>query len=118
MTVVDVDDPDQVDTAISLFGDTCIKVQTPGGMHLYYRSRGESRRIRYQGMQIDILGEKSYCIAPPSHTEKGDYRFVEGNLDLIDELPPLNRPIDRRRKIVSTEIFGRPINSSSPIRKL
>lgn len=118
LTVVDVDDPHQVDTAISIFGDTCIKVQTPGGMHLYYRSRGESRRIRYEGMPIDILGESSYCVVPPSHTEKGQYRFVEGDLDLIDELPPLKRSTNRRRTAILSRTYDRPTGTTSPARSL
>lgn len=89
ITVVDVDDAGKVDEAIEIFGDTPLKVKTPRGMHLYFRNNGERRRIRYSGLPIDILGEKSYCLAPPSVVDKGAYRLVQGRFEMLAELPKL-----------------------------
>src|SRR4051812_45853603 len=61
LTVVDVDsaDPCHFADAITIFGDSPLKVQTPsGGWHLYFQHAGERRRIRPFGkaLPLDVLG--------------------------------------------------------------
>lgn len=105
---IDVDDSDLIDRAIERFGDTPIKVETPsGGLHLWYRSNGERRKIGLEGHKIDVLGKGGYGVAPPSKLPgKGVYRFLEGSPNLIPGLP-LIRPGS-----LPLEVYGRKANTS------
>lgn len=89
ITRVDIDDPALVDDCIARFGDTPIKVETPsGGLHLWYAANGERRRLRLDGMKVDILGRGGHGLAPPSvNPQKGAYRFLEGSPADISRLP-------------------------------
>ena len=91
ITRIDIDDTALINDAILRFGDTPIKVSTPsGGLHLWYRSSGERRILRLEGVGIDVLGNGGYGVAPPSiNPQKGSYRFLEGHTRLITELPPI-----------------------------
>lgn len=88
---IDIDDPALVDGAIRRFGDSPIKVATPGGgLHLWYRANGEHRVIGLDGEKIDVLGSGGFGIAPPSvRPGSGQYRFLEGGLEDMDRLKPI-----------------------------
>ena len=66
------------------------KVQTGRGYHYYYSYYGEktkTRNLRNYGVDIEIRGEGSYVVAPPSiHPSGSPYRWVTP-LTLITELP-------------------------------
>jgi len=92
ITRVDIDDPALINDALVRFGDTPVKVITPkGGMHLYYRASGEKRQIKLGGQAIDILGEGGYGIAPPSRLNNGEWRFIEGGIKDLGNLPPIKK---------------------------
>lgn len=59
-----------------------VKATTPsGGMHYYFKSPDEfevKRLISKIGPKIDILGEGSYALAPPSSLPNGSYAWVPG----------------------------------------
>jgi hypothetical protein len=96
LTIVDIDSTDPVHTAdaIELFGDTPLKVSTPGGVHLWYQHSGEGRRIRPFGktFPVDILGS-GLAILPPStriasgKKTAGAYRVTEGDFTALERLP-------------------------------
>lgn len=91
ITRVDIDDSNLIDYAIDRFGDTPVKVRTPGGgMHLWYRSSGERRRLRIDGLKIDILGKGGYGLAPPSVADDAQYRFEEGDIGQLGALPSIH----------------------------
>ncbi len=84
VTCIDVDHPSLVGYAIERYGETPLQSLTPsGGSHLWYKSNGERRRIRHEGLQIDVLGIGGFGVAPPSSTPKGDYRFITGSVEDI-----------------------------------
>lgn len=91
ITRIDIDDLGLAEDAIRRFGETPIKVGTPGkGIHLWYRANGERRSLRLDGAPIDILGKGGYGIAPPSVApQRGEYAFLEGNPHLIGKLPTI-----------------------------
>lgn len=89
VSIVDVDDPKLYHPAIEMFGYTPIIIETPnGGYHLWYGYSGEKRQIGFQGLKIDILGKGGLAVAPPSYRHnKGQYRFIEGDVTEIPNLP-------------------------------
>ena len=101
VTVVDVDRKDAserqfadlVENVIRRFGDTPMKVCTPGGgLHLWYAHGGERSINRLDDMQVDIKAHGGFVVAPPSLRPTGDnagrqYRFLEGNWDDLARLP-------------------------------
>jgi len=92
LTIVDIDDPELLETAVERFGETPVKTKSPsGGAHLYYRYNGEKSLNRLDGRPIDIraAGGTPLLIAPPSmHLKSGKpYSFSEGNIDELDNLP-------------------------------
>jgi hypothetical protein len=103
LTIVDVDDANHLSDAIQKFGDTPIKVKSPrieGGFHLWYRYGGERNATGVCGLKIDIRGEGGFVAAPPSHRVDQDraYVFLDGGLECLGELPPLqltNDPLQR-----------------------
>jgi DNA-binding XRE family transcriptional regulator len=108
ITVVDVDgDQNLVETAIKMFGDTPLKIQTPrGGMHLYYRHDGErcAALRSSHGLAIDIKGRGGYVLVPPSIRLDGPhagrrYEIISGSWNDIRSLPtmiPLETPSKSR----------------------
>jgi hypothetical protein len=54
-------------------------------------------------LPIDILGG-GYVVAPPSRVEKGEYRFIEGSLDELSELPTLKQPPIERPAQIAAEL--------------
>lgn len=91
LTIVDIDDPRLISEVIERFGDTPIKVETPsGGAHFWYKSSGETRKISLDNQKIDILGNGGFAVAPPSiNPSRGRYRFIEGAVNDLCDLPPL-----------------------------
>ena len=110
IAVLDVDSTDEriFADALNRYGDTPVKVQTGSGkFHGLYRFSGERRRIRPFGeVPIDILGTGGFVIAPPSVTEKGTYRFIEGGLDDLDRLPIMRG--------LTTDVYDRPPRFDTP----
>lgn len=112
ITRVDIDDPALIDSSISRFGDTPIKVQTPrGGMHLWYRANGERRQTKIDGADIDILGLGGFGVAPPSvHPSNGAYSFLEGGLGDLGRLPSINAecvPHSQNLRSRNTTLLGK-----------
>jgi hypothetical protein len=91
ITRVDIDDLNLIDLALDRFGETPIHVRTPsGGLHYWYAANGEVRKIRLDGLGIDILGKGGFGVAPPSIRPDGrDYHFAEGGLEDIASLPKI-----------------------------
>lgn len=86
LTIVDIDDPLLIDHARRLFGYTPVESTTPGGgLHLWYRSSGEKRKIKMLGEDIDLLGIGGYAVVPPSP----GYSFDKGGLGDIPRLPSI-----------------------------
>lgn len=102
LTVIDIDscDENKLAEALATYGPTPFIVRTPsGGFHLYYRNRGEPRRVKH-GDCLDLLGG-GLVIAPPSLT-KGVYRVWRGELADLGRLP-----VARIDKIERPEAAGR-----------
>jgi len=96
LTVVDVDDPSLVYDAVQTFGETPLGVKTPsGGCHMYYRYNGESTMTRWNSLAIDIRAKGGIIMLPPSvNTVNGEsYRFISGDLSLLDSLPTINSDV-------------------------
>ncbi|MCF6217021.1 MAG: bifunctional DNA primase/polymerase [Emcibacter sp.] len=91
LTIVDIDDPKLFHKCLNRFGDTPIKIQTPGGgFHLWYQSNGEARRIGINGQAVDLLGKGGFAVAPPSIKPAGGcYSFIEGDVTDIPNLPTI-----------------------------
>ena len=80
------------------FGKARVVVETPGGMHAYYRYSGERRLIRPLGPDIplDVLGN-GYALGAPSEAHKGPYQLVRGTLEDLKNLPPMHQVLDGLR---------------------
>ena len=95
--VLDFDDPYIYDEFFAKVGQQTTVVRTPsGGVHLWFRSHKELRKDQsYNGLALDIQGEKSYVMAPPSVREDGAWTFerqghileVDDPKILLDRLP-------------------------------
>jgi hypothetical protein len=103
LTVLDIDAPDEnlVADAFAKLGPSPVVIQTGSGkFHIWYRHAGELRSIRKRARQlgltgpVDILGNGGFAVAPPSHTPKGDYRWLQGSLADLSSLPTMRLPVD------------------------
>jgi hypothetical protein len=97
IAVNDIDTTDERVLAdrLNIHGQTPIIIKTASGkFQAWYRHNGEGRHIRPFGKHIpvDILGG-GFVVAPPSKGPRGDYQFIQGNLDDIGNLPVM-RNID------------------------
>ena len=103
--LVDVDTKDEraLADALSTYGDTPIISRTAsgGGFHAWYRysdgawkNHGKSRRaIRPDRTKpFDFLAA-GMAVVPPSVGPLGQYQFIRGDLDDIEALKPLARPV-------------------------
>jgi Bifunctional DNA primase/polymerase, N-terminal len=91
LTVLDIDTTNEaiLADALSRHGPTPFIVRTFSGKHhAYYRHDGEPRLIRPWGpdLPIDVLGG-GMVVAPPSQSEKGSYRIIQGSLEDLSALP-------------------------------
>jgi Bifunctional DNA primase/polymerase, N-terminal/Primase C terminal 1 (PriCT-1) len=93
VTILDVDTTDEkvLADALSRHGHTPLLGRTASGKyHGYYKHNGERRRIRpWRGLPIDLLGAGGFAVAPPSQIASGEYSFIQGTLDDLDQLPTL-----------------------------
>lgn len=95
VSVIDIDDPDLLDTVIDQFGDTPLKTSTPsGGIHLWFLGSGESSRIRIGGFPVDIKAAGGMVVVPPSTRPSGpfkgrEYGFLAGSWENLRELPTM-----------------------------
>jgi len=93
ITVLDIDTADEniLADAIDRHGKTPVVVRTASGKwHVWYRHNGERRRIRpwrASSLPIDLLGVGGMVVAPPSKTQAGCYKIVQGSLDDVASLP-------------------------------
>ncbi len=85
--VLDIDTPgghESLSILMMLYDDlpeTVMATTPSGGMHYYFKSPDEfevKRLIGKIGEKIDILGEGSYVVAPPSSLPNGNYAWVPG----------------------------------------
>jgi Bifunctional DNA primase/polymerase, N-terminal/Primase C terminal 1 (PriCT-1) len=100
LVILDVDSRDATvqREAIRRFGDTLVKVVTgSGNLQAYYRAcrpvaSMDLRHIDGEGGPIEIKGDGTICIAPPSVNPKtgGEYAFIEGGLKDLRRLPEIN----------------------------
>jgi len=90
LTILDVDSPDYrvLADALHRHGETPVIVRSGSGNYqAWYRNNGEKRLIRPEpDWPLDILGA-GFVVAPPSRGIKGDYQFIQGDLDDLDGLP-------------------------------
>ena len=102
VTIVDIDTTDERVTADSMarHGDPIIITRTASGKrHLLYRYAGERRRIRpWPGLDIDVLGDGGFAVAPPSILERGSYEIIQGHFDDLDRLRPAKSLDDLKRE--------------------
>lgn len=102
-------------------GETTCVVETPRGIHFYFKHPGEhignAQRVKDKDgkPRYDIRGDGGYVVAPPSHVEAcedvkvtGDYKW-RGNRALvsIEDLPefkPEWRPIQQTQGYTSKQI--------------
>jgi hypothetical protein len=110
VTPLDIDAADErlLADALDRHGKTPFIVRTASRkFHCYYRYNGERRRIRPWGddVPIDLLGTGGFVIAPPTLIPgKGSYEIIEGRLDDLDRLPPIqNLGLDAPAPVVPEE---------------
>lgn len=91
VTVLDIDDPTQRDEIEAAFGSSPLVAKTPGGgFHLYFRYSGERCRNLRPEYSADLKAAGGQVVAPPSVRDgRAPYRFVEGHLALVQQLPTL-----------------------------
>jgi hypothetical protein len=98
ITVLDIDEPGDkpLQKALDRHGETPVLVRTASGKHhAWFRHNGERRAVRPEpNNQIDILGN-GMVVAPPSHGPKGNYQFIAGSLDDLDNLPIMRNVPER-----------------------
>jgi len=94
VTVVDIDDPAQLEPMLERFGDTLLITGTPsGGYHLWYRHAGERCcNLRDEGVDVDIKGRGGFVVVPPSVARQGlhagkPYVFERGSWADLGRLP-------------------------------
>src|SRR5262249_38483303 len=113
ITVLDVDSKDErvLADALDRHGKTDVIARSGSGNYqAWYKYNGERRRIRpCRDVPIDILGDGGFVVAPASRVTKGQYQFIQGNLDDLDRLtvmqgPPIftAKPVDDAATIVQT----------------
>lgn len=92
IAVLDIDSPSDnlLADALAEFGPSPIIIRSGSGNHqVWYRRRGQGRRIRPdKSRPIDILG-RGYVVAPPSVGAKGSYQFITGSLNDLASLPSM-----------------------------
>ena len=80
-------------------------VETGRGHHVYLKTKFPISKARANG--IDIQGEGSYIVAPPSiHNSDKEYKFLNPNIDQILGIGDLSEVHVSERKPVSNELEG------------
>jgi hypothetical protein len=99
IAVLDCDTTDEriLSDALTRHGKTPLVVRSGSGhFQAWYQHNGEGRHIRPNPrLPIDILGG-GYVIAPPSKGVKSTYQIIEGTLNDLHNLPPLQRFIAQK----------------------
>ena len=87
---------------LAIHGRTPIIIRTASKkFHAWYKFNGERRRVRpWPDLPIDVLGRGGFVVAPPSKTERGQYQFIEGSLDDLDDLPVMQN--------LEADLYARP----------
>jgi hypothetical protein len=120
ITVLDVDTRDEsvLADALSRHGQTPIIIRSGSGHHQAWFKHGGERRDtstwRRRGLPIEVLGG-GFVVAPPSRGSLGPYRFLQGSLDDVANLPLMKgvEPLLRCTGGVSDEVGQKtPRNSS------
>lgn len=100
LTVLDVDTTNDnvLADAFAKLGESPVVIGTASGkFHAYYRWNGEGRSVRKAAVAlglagpVDILGN-GYALAPPSRGSKGEYRWLQGSLEDLANLPVMRLP--------------------------
>jgi hypothetical protein len=100
LTVLDVDTTNDnvLADAFAKLGESPVVIGTASGkFHAYYHWNGEGRSVRKAALAlglagpVDILGN-GYALAPPSRGSKGEYRWLQGSLADLANLPVLRLP--------------------------
>ncbi|VVB55629.1 DNA primase [uncultured archaeon] len=116
LVVLDFDDADLADKVdIDSF-----TVETPsGGKHVYVYTEDTIKKIpAFNGYPLDVQGESSYVLAPPSITQDGEYKIVKdvpikkikNLLKLLEKKLPKAKP---RKK--NLEDFKKAIHDKTPL---
>jgi hypothetical protein len=119
IAVLDVDTPDEkvLADALARHGPTPIVVQSGSGNYqAWYRHNGERRKVRPdRSLAIDILGG-GFVVAPPSFAQKQRYRFVQGGLADVDNLPTIKGLKSDPNKKQNTLSLPSPSTGQQPTR--
>ncbi|PQA86319.1 bifunctional DNA primase/polymerase [Hyphococcus luteus] len=95
LTVIDLDDADDLERALQTFGDTPVITRTFRGFHCYYRCSGEpSQTLDKFGFSGELQSTGRYVLAPPSkrYDISSRYAFHRGDYTLVSNLPALTLP--------------------------
>ena len=104
LVVVDIDSPILYERFFS--DQETFTIRTPsGGYHLYYRTDRSEKIPHYNGYPVDIQGEGSYVLTPPSVVNNTQYKVIksleiteigwDSLVELLDsKLKRLERPQD------------------------
>ncbi|WP_197533613.1 bifunctional DNA primase/polymerase [Symmachiella dynata] len=99
VAVLDVDDKEKARELYRQLPKTPAMVETGKGVHFYYSiDEPIAPRVRIGGIQVDIRGEASYVVMPPSiHPSGKQYEWI---YDDWNELPPF--PREKIEEIIPT----------------
>lgn len=64
--------------------ETCVQITGGGGLQYFYRSRRKIKPSANGKLGIDVRGQGSYCVVPPSLHPSGDYYEWSVSLDDCD----------------------------------
>lgn len=83
LTVFDFDDQKAVDFFLQNFKGETPCVDTPKGLHAYFRYDGSRNTTKVNGLAIDVRSDGGYVVAPPSvNTEGKMYRWHQSILEV------------------------------------
>lgn len=92
LAVIDCDsaDGDLIKTLEARFGPSPVHVQTPRGMHLYYRAGGIAPNLRGEGLPVDVkTGARAYVVGPHSQRPDGGIYLPTRGILGQEKLPAL-----------------------------
>lgn len=78
ITVIDCDSPEAIKTFMREYKGDTPAVQTPRGMHFYFKyADGIRNTVKIGNHDMDIRGEGGYVVAPPSINAEGiEYKWI------------------------------------------